>query len=117
MERETDSSAVSHTSRSPMTLSPGARWVRFLRQYGPIPRNDNMYDEHIRKSAKRAGIRPLAFTHPVEVEVIGLFDARATDPFSVILTATAGDGKSHLCARIWKQLGGDDAEWGSDDVY
>ncbi len=98
-------------------ISPAVRWIRFLRQYGPIPRNDNMYDEHIRKSARRAGIRPLAFTHPVETEVLGLFDIRAEKPYSVVLTGTAGDGKSHLCGKIWKQLGGDDAEWGSDDVY
>jgi len=44
-----------------MTHTPAARWVRLLQQYGPIPRNDKMYDEHIRKSAKRAGVRPLAF--------------------------------------------------------
>ena len=56
-----------------MTLSPGAGGIRFLRQYGPIPRNDNMYDEQIWKSARRAGIRPLAFTHPVEAEVLALF--------------------------------------------
>ena len=38
-----------------MTLTQGARWVRFLRQYGPIPRNDNMYDEHIRRCVAGPG--------------------------------------------------------------
>ena len=28
----------------------GERWIRFLMQYGPIPRNDNMLDEHVRRS-------------------------------------------------------------------
>lgn len=80
-----------------------------------------MYDEHIRKSARRAGVRPLAFAHPVESELLPLFDAvqepatgKAT---SVILTGTAGDGKSHLCGKIWHLLGGSEAEWGTDDVY
>lgn len=100
-----------------MNHSQAVRWVRFVRQYGPIPRNDNMYDEHIRKSARRAGIRPLAFTHPVEAEVLALFDPGAAAPNSVILTGTAGDGKSHLCGKIWNTLGGDEGEWGSDDVY
>lgn len=100
-----------------MTLSPGTRWIRFLRQYGPIPRNDNMYDEHIRKSAKRANIRPLAFTHPVEGEMLPLFSPETASSASVVLTGTAGDGKSHLCGKIWKQIGGDETEWGSDDVY
>ena len=25
-------------------------WIMFLRQYGPIPRNDNMYDESIQRA-------------------------------------------------------------------
>src|SRR3954451_1841781 len=100
-----------------MNHSPAVRWIRFVRQYGPIPRNDNMYDEHIRKSARRVGIRPLAFTHPVEAEVLPLFRPGAERPFSVILTGTAGDGKSHLCGKIWSGFSGDEAEWAKDDVY
>lgn len=100
-----------------MTISPGARWIRFLRQYGPIPRNDNMYDEHIRRSASRAGIEPLAFAHPVESEVMALFGAGNKRPHSVVLTGTAGDGKSHLCRKIWSGFGGGEAEWASDDIY
>lgn len=88
-----------------------------MRQYGPIPRNDNMYDEHIRKSAKRAGIRPLAFVHPVEQDVLAQFRPECGDRRSVILTGTAGDGKSHLCGKIWALLGGSDEQWNSDDVY
>ncbi len=88
-----------------------------MRQYGPIPRNDNMYDEHIRKSAKRAGVRPLAFVHPVEQEVLAQFRPEHTDCRSVILTGTAGDGKSHLCGKIWSVLGGSEEQWNSDDVY
>jgi hypothetical protein len=100
-----------------MTLSPAVRWISFLRQYGPISRNDAMYDEHIRRSARRAGIRPLAFKHPVEDEVLPLFSGAAAGRDSVILTGTAGDGKSHLCRKVWNELGGGEAEWGSDDVY
>lgn len=100
-----------------MIAAPATKWIRFIRQYGPIPRNDNMYDEHIRKSAKRAGIRPLAFKHPVEDEVLGVFRRESELPASIILTGTAGDGKSHLCGKIWQILGGDESQWASDDVY
>lgn len=100
-----------------MISQPATRWIRFIRQYGPIPRNDNMYDEHIRKSAKRAGIRPLAFAHPVEQDVLAQFRPERADRRSVILTGTAGDGKSHLCGRIWALLGGSEDQWNSDDVY
>jgi hypothetical protein len=100
-----------------MISQQATRWIRFIRQYGPIPRNDNMYDEHIRKSAKRAGIQPLAFVHPVEQEVLAQFRPEREERRSVILTGTAGDGKSHLCGKIWTLLGGSEQQWGSDDVY
>ena len=38
--------------RSPETVMPPVlanRWIRFLRNYGPIPTNDNMYDESIQR--------------------------------------------------------------------
>lgn len=80
-----------------------------------------MYDERIRKSARRAGVRPLAFLHPVEEELLSLFDPAPekgpSRPTSVILTGTAGDGKSHLCRKIWELLGGSEGEWGTDDIY
>jgi hypothetical protein len=100
-----------------MALTHGAKWVRFLRQYGPIPRNDNMYDEHIRKSARRAGVSPISFVHPIENEVLSLFGEGAARPMSVVLTGTAGDGKSNLCGKIWKKLGGPEAAWDSDQGY
>ena len=36
---------------------------------------------------------------------------------SVILTGTAGDGKTHLCRQVWTALKGSDAEWASDSPY
>ncbi|MCI0724320.1 MAG: hypothetical protein L0338_35955, partial [Acidobacteria bacterium] len=92
-------------------------WLAFLRHYGPIPRNDNMYDETILRSARRAGITPIEFKHPMQARVIQCFDRTTTDPVSVILTGTAGDGKTHLCRQVWKVLHGNDEEWASDSPY
>lgn len=100
-----------------VTLGRGATWIRFLRQYGPIPRNDNMYDEHIRRSSERAAVRPLAFSHPLEPELLSLFRPEDTHPSSVVLTGTAGDGKTNLCRKIWSAIGGDEVGWSSDDIY
>jgi hypothetical protein len=76
-----------------------------------------MYDELIRDSALRSGLEPLLFVHPVEEELISLFAENALTPTSVILTGTAGDGKTHLCRRVWDQLGGSDEEWRSNNTY
>ena len=93
------------------------RWIRFLRQYGPIPRNDNMFDEHIRRSAGKLGVAPIAFQHPLEQAVLSAFSNLEDASGAVVLTGTAGDGKSHLCGRVWNSLGGTIDIWGSDDVY
>lgn len=95
----------------------GPDWIRFLRHYGPSARNDNMYDEHIRASAARSSLEPLLFEHPIEEQLLAAFSKSAQSPTSVILTGTAGDGKTHLCRQVWIQLGGDPDAWESDDVY
>jgi len=92
-------------------------WLRFLRHYGPVPRNDNMYDETIQRSSRRLGIAPILFEHPMQMPVVNCFSRATVDPVSVILTGTAGDGKTHLCRQVWKALKGNEDEWASDSPY
>ena len=92
-------------------------WLTFLRQYGPIARNDNMYDETIQRSARRAGVIPLEFIHPHQDVLLECVKEQTPFPVSVILTGTAGDGKTHLCRQAWKELGGDERQWDQDDPY
>lgn len=91
--------------------------MRFLRQYGPISQNENMYDEHIQRSARRLRVRPLDFPHPVEAQLLAALAPTAAAAMSVVLTGTAGDGKSRLCGKAWSALAGDEASWGSDEIY
>jgi hypothetical protein len=76
-----------------------------------------MYDETIQRSAHRQGIEPIAFEHPMQSRIVQCFDRTTADPVSVILTGTAGDGKTHLCRQVWKALNGSDDEWASDSPY
>lgn len=90
-------------------------WILFLRKYGPIPRNDNMYDESIQRSLRRTHTSPVAFQAPYLPELLANF--QGTAPRSTILTGTAGDGKTFLCRKIWEGLGGDAETWdGSEKV-
>lgn len=95
----------------------GGRWVRFLRQYGPISRNDNMYDEQIRRSARRYDVEALDFAHPLEADLFAAVSKVAERACSIILTGTAGDGKSRLCGRLWTELGGSSDEWTANEIY
>lgn len=95
----------------------GGRWVRFLRQYGPISRNDNMYDEQIRRSARRYDVEALDFVHPLEGDLFAAVSQSAEYARSIILTGTAGDGKSRLCGRLWTELGGSTDDWTANEIY
>ena len=81
-------------------------WIQFLRKYGPIPRNENMYDESIQRAARRARMRPITFEHPLHKVVLSSFDP-SSEPISIVLTGTAGDGKTHLCREVWQKLTGE----------
>jgi hypothetical protein len=86
-------------------------WIDFLRQYCLVPNNQNMYDEFIRSSAEHAGVEPIAFVHPEHDAVLGCITG--TTPLSVVLTGTAGDGKTHLCRRVWEHVNGSASAWDS----
>src|SRR5580658_2050815 len=91
-------------------------WISFLRQYGPIPRNNNMYDESIHGAAKRANLSPIIFQHPFERRVLDLFTP-GERLRSTILTGTAGDGKTHLCRRVWETLTGQSTGFDAPHVH
>lgn len=76
-----------------------------------------MYDETIQRSARRQGIAPIDFEHPYQCRIEDCFNQATADPVSVILTGTAGDGKTHLCRQVWKSLQGNDEDWESDNPY
>lgn len=88
-------------------------WITFLRQYGPVAGNDAMYDEHVLNSAKRNGVAPLRFDSGGLLEEI-VENFKSPSPRSVILTGTAGDGKTWLCREVWHALNGDPRVWTSD---
>ena len=93
---------------------PDSNWISFLRQYGPIPRNDNMYDEVIQRKLRRnqKRIKPLVFETEYLSELVDNF--RSESPSSVILTGTAGDGKTYYCREIWEEFGGSVEDWQQD---
>ncbi len=89
--------------------TPGERWISFLRSYGPINKIDGMYAETVSRQAKAHGVPQLAFEHPETAtlaDAIEPADGRLTN---IILTGTAGDGKTSLCNSLWHRLTGDDS--------
>jgi hypothetical protein len=93
------------------------QWISFVRLYGPIPTKDNLYDENLRRQARRKGISPILFEHPYDPQVMSCFDLRKGFHASVILTGTAGDGKTFLCGRVWEQLSGNPEIWAGQETH
>lgn len=85
------------------------KWVQFLRNYGPIPNNDNMYDEHIQRAHRRTGIAPIVLRAQYLEDIVT--NLQSSDPISEILTGTAGDGKTYHCREAWLRLGGSKEAW------
>lgn len=93
------------------------QWINFVRLYGPIPTKDNLYDENLRRQARRRGIPQILFQHPYEGTVLSRFDAEGGFGNSLILTGTAGDGKTFLCGRVWEHLGGNAEIWAGQETH
>jgi hypothetical protein len=87
---------------------PSATWVRFLRNYGPIPTNGNLFDEHVSKALARAKVEAIVLPTPRLDEMFHALDAGAG---SLLVAGTAGDGKTFHCRSLWELLGGDKTIW------
>lgn len=114
-----DPSTTTTTENAPLApLTPrraqANRLVDFLRHYGPIAASDNMYDELIQAEISRYNINPPIQIEPALLHAL-IANFRAEDPVNVILTGTAGDGKTYHCRRVWEALGGDPARWHQGD--
>lgn len=86
--------------------------VRFLAAYGPIPAANNMYDEFVASESEKYGIRPLAIKEDVSERLVENF--RSNHPKTIILTGTAGDGKTYTARQVYIKLGGNIADWNDD---
>ena len=88
-------------------------YITFLRSYGPIASSDNLYDEQIGNRLAALKVAP-----PIEIEATHLkliqknFGSAA--PVSIILTGTAGDGKTYHCRKVFESLRGDPKKWGQN---
>lgn len=89
--------------------TPGERWVAFLRSYGPISKADGMFAETVSRQADKLGLTPLTFAHPETAALDEALDPGQGRLTNVILTGTAGDGKTTLCNELWFRLTGDDS--------
>ncbi|CAE6841161.1 hypothetical protein R75465_06723 [Paraburkholderia aspalathi] len=92
-----------------MLIPPSSNWIRFLRNYGPLPTNRNLFDEHVNAAIRRAHVKPIALPTPlIDDMVSALMNSTAR---SLLIAGTAGDGKTYHARKLWIRLGGDEVQW------
>ncbi|QEL21917.1 hypothetical protein FQV39_04475 [Bosea sp. F3-2] len=88
-------------------------FVDFLRTYGPSASSKALYDEHVYQSSTEHGVDPIHVDRPLVGELITNF--QGLDPRNIILTGTAGDGKTWHSRQVFTALGGTIAEWNAGE--
>lgn len=89
--------------------------VTLLAQYCPSTANEAAFDESVQTAAERLGIRPLEIPPSILPLVLELL--QRDDPANVILTGTAGDGKTHICRKVYQHLNNHrERAWGNPIV-
>ena len=89
--------------------------VDFLRSYGPKAASDALYDEHVQAEARKHGVEEITISAPLVDEIGTLLNS--DDPTNVVLTGTAGDGKTyHIRQVALKHLGTKPEKWPGDDL-
>lgn len=89
--------------------------VEFIRTYGPGASSDSLYDEHVQSSLRKYGVQEIELSAPLVAELGELLTSpRATN---VILTGTAGDGKTYHIRRVFiEQLGRITEDWPDEEL-
>jgi hypothetical protein len=87
--------------------------VNFLGAYGPQASANNLFDEFVRAAAEKYGCEPLHVEQPLIAELVEMFES--SSPKSVILTGTAGDGKTYTARKVAETLTGSEDGWSNTD--
>jgi hypothetical protein len=82
----------------------GEKWIRLLRAYCPVAENEAMQAEQVDKLAASLAIPKLSFDHPARQLLLDCFPKTTGEFRNVVLTGTAGDGKTSLCFELVAEL-------------
>ena len=89
--------------------------VDFLRSYGPNAASDALYDEHVQAEARKHGVEEIKIRAPLVDKIADL--VTSDKPTNVILTGTAGDGKTyHIRQLCLMHFGIRPENWPGDEL-
>lgn len=81
-------------------------WVKYLGQLGLTTSNTNLYDEQLIPNLRVLGTEPIRInnqqTSEVEKKIRQLADSGRSGV--ILITGTAGDGKTQTARKVWEKL-------------
>lgn len=86
----------------PLSAAPESNFIEFLRSYGPVPASDSLCDENVRQAEITFGVAPIA-THAARLDDVKT-SILSSPGQNVILTGTAGDGKTYHIRRFFEDV-------------
>jgi hypothetical protein len=85
----------------------GENWIKLLRGYGPLSDNNATEAENVDSYMKLLKMKRLSFRHPARDQIDSyLLNVAPDQRPTILITGTAGDGKTTLCYEILKDLTG-----------
>lgn len=95
-------------------MPPVSALVDFLRTFGPVATSDSLCDENLKQAQADFGVKPIDTLAPRLEDVKAAL--LAPQPTNVILTGTAGDGKTYHIRKFFMDVFPDEAgAWPGED--
>jgi hypothetical protein len=88
-------------------------FLKLLSAYAPTSQNKASYDEHVSKFAKRLGVDEIKIDNNL---LENLFEKFILNPKPIIISGSAGDGKTYLLRKLFSEMGGDSRSWSNDYI-
>jgi len=88
-------------------------FFRLLSAYAPTSQNKASYDEHVSKFAKRLGVDEIKIDNNLLEKLFGKF---IVNPKPIIISGSAGDGKTYLLRKLFEEMGGKSQYWSDDYI-
>lgn len=90
-----------------------ANFFKLLAAYAPTSQNKASYDEHVSKYAQKLGVDEINIDNGLFKKLLDNF---TTQSKPIIISGSAGDGKTYLLRKLFETLNGDISKWGKDYI-
>lgn len=90
-----------------------SNFFKLLAAYAPTSQNKASYDEHVSKYTQKLGVDEISIDNGLFQKLYETFSAQ---PRPIVISGSAGDGKTYLLRKLYEKIHGDTITWGDDYI-